>query len=435
MVVHSNSKRNNLREGSVTVEVAVLTPVLVAIMAFSVDGGMLFQERRKAQAAADAAALAAATDLYNNWPAYNGIDLGGTALQTAQTSVTTNGYAIGDAGGKLDGGNSVSVKLPGQQPLKSDSVITDSNGNLKPGYAEAVVVYYQPPYFSTIYTMWAGGSAGSIGVYARAVARGTWQIDQNGVIALSPNASPALYVKGGGNSGGIQIVNGNLIVDSNAAGAVDSSGNHADTYAPAVYVTGGGAGNFFTDPTSMTPVTPHFGVPPTPDPLAYLPQPPEPSPPSPPTDASGNLNPGYYADGLSGTLNSGLYWVDGGITGSVAMAPGAAVTIFLNTGGVVMAGNSSVTINAATNGPYAGIAFFQARNNSSLTSLRGNGDMTVTGTWYAPSGDFDFRGNGTVTINSGQFVSNTIASRGNGNVYINYMGPSRPKGRHIQLVE
>jgi hypothetical protein len=62
-------------------------------------------------------------------------------------------------------------------------------------------------------------------------------------------------------------------------------------------------------------------------------------------------------------------------------------------------------------------------------------DANVTGTWYAPSANFDFRGNGTVTINSGQFVTNTIASRGNGNVFINYMGPNRPRSRHIQLVE
>src|SRR5947209_1931009 len=87
------------RRGSVTAEVAVLTPVLVGIMAFAVDGGMLFQEKRKAQAAADAAALAAATDLYNNWPANNGADSSGTALTCAQTTITSNGYVIGDGDG------------------------------------------------------------------------------------------------------------------------------------------------------------------------------------------------------------------------------------------------------------------------------------------------------------------------------------------------
>jgi hypothetical protein len=428
---NQSSKTN--RRGSVTVEFAVLAPVLVGIMAFAVDGGMLFQERRKAQAAADAAALSAATDLYNNWPANSGSDLNGSAQVSAKNTVLANGYAIGDGDGSLDGTNSVSIKLPGQAPLQSSATITDGSGNLKVGYAEVVVVYYQPPYFSTIFTMWRGGTAGSIGVYARAVARGTWQIDLNGVIALSPTDSPALFVKGGGNSGGIQVANGNLIVDSSAAGAVDSSGNHADIFAPAVYVTGGGAGNFFTDPTSMTPLTPKFGVPPTPDPLAYLPEPPQPAAPSPAT-TGGYLNPGYYPNGLSGTLNSGLYWVDGGL-GNIDMAPGAAVTIFVKTGGVSLAGNSSITINAATSGPYAGIAYFQARADNSMVSMKGNGNMTVTGTLYAPSADFDFRGNGNVTINSGQFVTNTIASRGNGSVYINYMGPSRPKARHIQLVE
>ena len=433
MICNLSSRRERRRRGSVTVEVAVLTPVLVAIMAFAVDGGMLFQEKRRAQAAADAAALAAATDLYNNWPANNGTDSGGTALTSAQTTITANGYSVGDGDGALDGTNNASVKLPGQKPVQSSTIITDSSGNIKPGHAEVVVIYYQPPYFSTVFTMWSGGTQGAIPVYARACARGTWQIDLNGVIALSPTDSPALYVKGGGNSGGIQVANGNLIVDSSASGAVDSSGNHADIFAPAVYVTGSGSGNFFTDPNSMTPLTPKFGVPPTPDPLAYLPEPPQPAAPS-PAKTNGYLNPGYYSNGLSGTLNSGLYWVDGGL-GNIDMAPGAAVTIFMHTGGIGLAGNSSISINAATSGPYAGIAYFQARADNSIVSMKGNGDMTVTGTLYAPSADFDFRGNGTVTINSGQFVANTIASRGNGNVYINYMGPSRPKARHIQLVE
>ncbi len=433
MLFSKTLARNSSRRGSVTAEVAVLSPVMVAIMAFAVDGGMAFQEKRKAQAAADSAALSAAVDLYWNYAINSGYDTGGTAVQSAQTTATADGYSVGDGGGNLDGANSVSVKVPGQQPIQASTVITDSQGNIKPGYAEVVVVYYQPPYFSTIFTMWNGAAGGAIPIVARACARGSWEIDHNGVIALSPTASPALFVKGGGNSGDIQVVNGNLIVDSNAVGAVDCSGSHADVFAPAIYVTGGGGGNFFTDPTTMTPITPNYGTPPTPDPLAYLPEPAQPPVPSPAT-TNGYLNPGYYPNGLSGTLNSGLFWVDGGL-GQIAMAPSAGVTVYLHTGGVVMAGNSSVTINAATTGPYQGIAFFQARANNSLTSLRGNGDMTVTGTWYAPSADFDFRGNGTVTITSGQFVSNTIASRGNGNVYINYVGPNRPRARHIQLVE
>jgi hypothetical protein len=433
MLLTNTSRGQSLRRGSVTAEVAVLSPVMVAIMAFAVDGGMAFQEKRHAQAAADAAALSAATDLYWNYAYNNGYDTSGTAVQSAQSTVTADGYSVGDGGGNLDGTNSVSVRVPGQPPIQASPVICDSLGNIKPGYAEVVVVYYQPPYFSTIFTMWNGAAGGYMPIQARACARGSWTIDLNGVIALSPIASPALFVKGGGNSGGIQVVNGNLIVDSNSVDAVACAGSHADVFAPAIYVTGNGSGNFFTDPTTMTSITPKWGTPPTPDPLAYLPEPPQPPVPNPAT-TNGYLNPGYYPNGLSGTLNSGLFWVDGGL-GQIAMAPGAGVTIFLNTGGVVMAGNSSVTINAASTGPYAGIAFFQARANTSLTSLRGNGDMNVTGTWYAPSADFDFRGNGTVTINSGQFVANTIASRGNGNVFINYMGPNRPKARHIQLVE
>ena len=44
----------------------------------------------------------------------------------------------------MDGTNNASVKLPGQKPVQSSTIITDVTGNIKPGYAEVVVVYYQP---------------------------------------------------------------------------------------------------------------------------------------------------------------------------------------------------------------------------------------------------------------------------------------------------
>ena len=45
---------------------------ILGVLALSLDGGSLMAERRKAQAAADAAALAAACDLYDNYWTNNG---------------------------------------------------------------------------------------------------------------------------------------------------------------------------------------------------------------------------------------------------------------------------------------------------------------------------------------------------------------------------
>ena len=52
-------KRGKLeRRGTVAVTVALLLPVVIGVTALSLDGGMLFLQRRQAQSIADAAASA-----------------------------------------------------------------------------------------------------------------------------------------------------------------------------------------------------------------------------------------------------------------------------------------------------------------------------------------------------------------------------------------
>src|SRR5262245_3653248 len=62
------------RHGAVALLVAICLTVLVGILAIAVDGGMLLSEQRHAQATADAAAMAAATVLFADYPAHAGVD-------------------------------------------------------------------------------------------------------------------------------------------------------------------------------------------------------------------------------------------------------------------------------------------------------------------------------------------------------------------------
>jgi hypothetical protein len=62
--------RTGTRRGSVAIMVAVLLTVLMATVAISVDGGMLMAQRRQVQSTADAAAMAAACVMYENYPIY-----------------------------------------------------------------------------------------------------------------------------------------------------------------------------------------------------------------------------------------------------------------------------------------------------------------------------------------------------------------------------
>ena len=69
----------NPRAGAILVQVTVFLTVLMGVLAVVLDGGMLLTERRHAQGAADAAALAAAADLFANYLTNGGYDTGGTA--------------------------------------------------------------------------------------------------------------------------------------------------------------------------------------------------------------------------------------------------------------------------------------------------------------------------------------------------------------------
>ena len=60
------SLAGSTRRGMVTAQVALSLSALMAMLAVVADGGLLLVERRHAQATADAAALAAASDLYGN---------------------------------------------------------------------------------------------------------------------------------------------------------------------------------------------------------------------------------------------------------------------------------------------------------------------------------------------------------------------------------
>src|SRR5437899_2844222 len=93
------------RRGAVLIIVAVMLAVILGVAALSVDAGNIYQERRKAQAAADAAADAAAVDLYTKYDANRGVDVDGQARATALEYATAHGYTDGPD-------NTVNVNIP-----------------------------------------------------------------------------------------------------------------------------------------------------------------------------------------------------------------------------------------------------------------------------------------------------------------------------------
>src|SRR6516165_7103865 len=98
-----NTKR---RRGVVLVLLAICLTAMLGIVALAVDAGLIMDQRRRAQSAADAAALAAAVDLYKNYATNKGLDPGRTAKSSALSTAALNGY---NNGGTT---NSVTVNIP-----------------------------------------------------------------------------------------------------------------------------------------------------------------------------------------------------------------------------------------------------------------------------------------------------------------------------------
>jgi Flp pilus assembly protein TadG len=425
-------QRARSRRGTTLALIVGSLTAIVSVVALAVDAGMIYDNRRRVQAAADAAALAAASDLYQNYPTNSGADTSGTGSASALATASANGYSNnGTLGSPVGGQSVVTVNIPPQSgPFASTA-----------GYAEVIVTYYQPRGFSAIW------DSTPVTVSGRAVAQGLWTTIGNGIILLDPTGQGSLDTSGNGNL----TVNGSIVVDSDSGKAVIASGN-AEIKAADFYIVGS-PGTVVTGNGKLVGVI-DSGVNPTPDPLAYLP---EPSTSGLTVQSSsayskgGNytvtLNPGVYTGGISFsgngnvTLNSGIYYLNGGgfsVSGNVSLS-GSGVMLYnapgTGNGTISISGNGSITMSPPTSGLYQGISIFQDRTSTNSLSISGNGSMTMTGTFYAAMATFNISGNGGTNVIGSQYISYNLVTSGNGNINVEWSSGSTSHTRSITLVE
>ena len=205
------------RPAVIAAKAAILMPALVAVVALALDAGMIYDRERHAQAAADAAALAAAGDVYltytNTTAADDGRDPRGKAAATARAFAAANGYP--DDGTTAD----VDVNIPPTSGPYAN----------KPGFVEVVITYHQRRGFSGIF------GAGNLKVGARAVARAHSDSSGIGILILDPTGDRALYV-GGGSIG--NVPKADVIVNSTSLSAAYGEGSTATLTARSFQITG-----------------------------------------------------------------------------------------------------------------------------------------------------------------------------------------------------
>jgi hypothetical protein len=303
--------------------------MLMAVLALVLDGGLLRDNRRRVQTAADMAALAAVTELFTNYSTGQGLDANGTAKQSALNIASTNGF--NNDGVK----NTVTVNL-------NPSVYQGGEWKgqtIPPGYVEVIITYKQPAYFSSIW------GTGNTQVSARAVARGTWQQASAGIHVLS-NSGTSLSAQ----DNPTVHTDGHLVTNSNDDNARDDGGRGSFDASQFFFSDGAGHDDSYHNPNtgnSDSNIINH-SVPATPDPLAVLPAPSQPPRATTP-DGQLTYNLNWSGDNSYGAQNGQLTLRPGTYTGGIAATSGSLVLqpgiYYLTGSGLSLSGNASVTVS------------------------------------------------------------------------------------------
>lgn len=431
--------------------------LLVGVVALVVDAGTLMEARRHVQAAADAAALAGAADLYSKYNTNQGLDLNGTAKTSALAIASANGFAN-------DGVQSTVTVNTSPQPYQGGPNVGQT---IPAGYIEVLIQYNASHLFSGVF------GAGTTPVPARAVARGQATSASNNavyILNMTPNVSDVLTLSGSASL----TVNGGLQINSSSTSALNLSGSASVTatqmtVTPAVVNALASLTSFLFGSGGTAPVVRSGSS--VPDPLRALPAP-DPVQLGLSTQGTNlivhsgttvDLYPGVYNGGIqvhsraTAILHAnsdgtpGIYYLNGSTglqvsgSGSVTTATGetAGIMIYNNwsssNDSINLSGSGAVTILAPASGTYRGLSIFQKRGTYSSSgpalNVSATGNLNVSGTVYAAYAAVTITGNSSSNVLGGQLIADTISLSGSASIQINAGSQPVANQRVLGLVQ
>jgi hypothetical protein len=412
----SGARRRDER-GLVVVVCALTMAVLLTVVAIVIDVGYARQEAAESQHAADAAALAAAPALLDDEDdAFDAaVDYLARSLGRSSTATTTTCRPSAPPADATTGQQTRCYEIDGD-------------------YVEVTVHYHGTDRVRVLSAQHSPAFLGGI------VGDDELEVSRAAVATVAGDGtSPCgLCVVGTGGPGDppFDSQNGDVVVTGDAGAAINGSATTkkngclaAENGRITLHLDGEATGNLGegTSCDHLTEKEPHVVGPPLRDPLRHL-EPPS-YPITEPVKSGCGKGPGVYRSiPTNCVLDPGVYVITGGtkLAGHDEIR-GDGVTLYLtcSTGGgspracddeagagVECAGNSSIELTAPTEGPTAGVAVWFDRGNTGSFDCRGNGGVSIQGTFYGVEATLWMRGNGNCDIRA-LVVVGYVRSSGN----------------------
>ncbi len=418
-------KRKRFESGQSYVIMAMMMIGMLGFSALAIDGGALYHEHRRAQNAADAAAMAAALAKIKGQP------LGTAAL----TSTTINDFATTaqhciPAGPDCILGVGTDLTIEVTNPPREGQYAGD------PEYIRVYIEHKVNTSFAHL--VFSGGLSDAVEAVSR-----VWPAQNftpgHAIFANTEHDCKAVWFSGTGN---INVTGGGVFSNSDAASASCQSGvqggGGAITVTPpdGIEVVGtfdmGGSGAVSPTPIENVQsdrIRPMMGTP----------------------DCSGLWNygtmkitsagattifPGRYDEitvlaGAAVTMDPGMYCIDGhkGFASNGGSIVGTDIFIYMEDGDFNLGGNTLVTLSAVqppnrlvdpSFNDWAGMLLFVDPNNSNPITITGASNTVYTGTIYAPSSLVTLEGGGTTIGINAQVIGNSVIITGNAELNITY---------------
>jgi hypothetical protein len=362
------------RRGAVTVLVATSLTLLLGILALTVESGRLYDLQRREQSACDAAALAAATEMYR------------AMVDSEEPRKLQDPETVAYEIARLNG-------FPSSAPHQVTVSTPPRTGTFagRDGFVQVEIESRLKRSFSGVF------GSNDLTVHTSSVAGGTQLATKASLLVLEPKKKDALKIKGSSSS---LMTQGDVFVNSSSKSAVKLD-KKSQLTAEAVMVVGGmdKKSKGLLDGDLQT------GVEATPDPYASLTPPPKGSAIDPKhflTVENGRnvyrLPPGTYKelkfehDDLV-YLQSGVFYVEEeiDIKGDASVVARGVTIYSAGKKNLKFNTRGSVDLTPPSTGPYAGISLYVDRASKKKIEFKKDATYTLSGVIYAPNSEVKFK--------------------------------------------